>query len=201
NKKRYIYFLLLLPVLSTASKRFELAEPEMKMDSVLPWTLAICSAETNHETLLVKIDIPPKGWSMLMPKNLLADAKRTNCSNMPFYNIYPLTKLQPPVLFYPNFMPSVSTTNLKNVKVNNSIDLTGELDTFTVEVTGSDPSLLFSLESEKNNEKYSFISFTLISNIEGNLQVYYKLYDDPEFSESKSLLIPIKKGENNINLS
>ncbi|RAS52423.1 hypothetical protein DET48_1682 [Vibrio diazotrophicus] len=201
NKKKYIYFLLLLPVLLTANKRFEMADPKMKMDSVMPWTLATCSAETNYDSQLVKIYIPPKGWSMLIPKSLLADTTLINCSNIPFYNIYPLTKLQPPVLSYPKFMPSVSTTNLKDIKINNSIELTRKLDISTVVVTGSDPSLLFSLESEGSNERYSFISFTLISNAEGNIQVYYRLYAEPELSESKSLLIPIKKGENNINLS
>lgn len=201
NKKNYIYFLLLLPVMLTASKRFEMAEPEMKMDSVMPFTLAMCLSEQNHNSEFAKIDIPPKGWSMSVPETLLTDTILNNCRHVPFYNIYPLTRLQPNALYYPKLMPSISTSKIKNIEINNAIELTGESNILTVEVTGRDPSLVFSLDTKQSNKENCFISFSLISRIDGELQVYYRLNDDQDFSESKSLLISIKKGVNNINLS
>jgi hypothetical protein len=200
--KKNIYIFILLPVIITAPKRFEFSNPSIKMDAVPPWTVSSCVSYKNDLKKISAINIPPKGWSMELSYNLMNRFKLSTCSPLPFYNLYPLSEFQKPIVIYPNIRIDRVKNAITDLKVNNGITLRQVSHHIQVAVTNSDPSLLFSInKTNQLNESVSFISIIINSNVDGNIQLYYRLKDDNSYSESKSVYTSIGLGENIINIS
>lgn len=198
RNKTILYLAFSLPFLITANKRFEFANPAMRFDAVAPWTINICDKIEQSDEEMALIDIPPKGWQAELPAHFTGQVDEC----LPFYNYKLLTELQPVVVVLPKVPKWVQSQQLLSYKVNNGILIHQANSIIEVQVTATDPGLILKFSSEDMpSDNRAYVSLDITSKIEGNLQLYYQTITSPSFSEQQSILIPILKGENQINLN
>jgi len=200
---RAVIVIVTLPILLTATKRLELSEPSMKFDAVAPWTISICQYQLDRSQQLGVIDIPPKGWQLELPKYILDDHNIQGCSYSPFYDFYPLSKLQPAVLIYKSLNNNQPNSAVTSVSGNNGVIIATGNDYTDVHVNKYDPSVILTVTkgNKPTNAVRVSVSFNVHSEKNGQLQLYYQTPEEPFYSESNSILIPISHGSNELNIS
>lgn len=95
------------------------------------------------------------------------------------------------------------TLEFENVLDNNSVATDRLGNHITVDIVAPDPSLLFSVvdTSTGGDDSRSMLSFKLTSEADSRVQLFYQVKGEASFSAARSIVIPIKVGQNPIHLS
>ncbi|MGG7444983.1 hypothetical protein ACQ3G7_02710 [Kosakonia oryzendophytica] len=204
---KIVCVILVVPMLLSVGKTFELGKPATKFSSSPLWTAEYCNylfAEKDSGDGLL-VSIPPENWVFHSESYSLTMEQRQTfqqrCKLSNLYSMPLLGKLVPPVLVQRNATADMGQLPVLGVVSVHNVAITALENGFSARVSGDDPYIVFGAHKTQSMQAHAAFHFSVASPVPTQFQAYYLMKNEPDYAEQNSIHFPVLKGENPLYLN